>query len=199
MRRNGIGPRHDLTYLAPMPGAGKSFCSCAPARWAANISVGVCVPGIMATPRSSPAAMTASSTTGDTRNDAPASIAACACSTVSTVPAPTARPSRCANSAMRSIAPGVVSVNSTTRKPARTAASMAGAAADSIVVRRIALARTEPSRREELVGRHWHAGTIAGKPRSRLSASWTRAQLGERIRQRGRSLGPRRTMAHADS
>jgi hypothetical protein len=88
--------------------------------------------------------MTAGSTTGETRKRAPASTADLASSIVRTVPAPTTIPSRLENSPMRSSAPGVVSVNSMTLKPAFSAASIAGAAASSMVVRRMAEAFCDP-------------------------------------------------------
>jgi hypothetical protein len=104
----------------------------------------VWVPGIIATPSPAAVSMTASSTTGDTRNRAPASTAARASSGVRTVPAPTTIPGRLENSPMRSSAPGVVRVNSMTLKPARSAASMAGVAAPSSAVRRMAEALWDP-------------------------------------------------------
>ena len=133
-----MGPRHAFTKAGPMPGAGKSFWSGAPARCARSISVGVCVPGITATSMAMAASMTASSTTGDTRYRAPASTAARASSAVSTVPAPTTMPVRDANSPIRSSAPGVVIVNSMILKPPCSAASIAGRAARVSVVRRMA-------------------------------------------------------------
>ena len=82
--------------------------------------------------------------TGETTKRAPASATARTCSGSSTVPAPTRRSGRRENSPIRSRAPGVVRVNSTTRKPADTAASMAPAAASSKGVRRMAEARVRP-------------------------------------------------------
>jgi len=65
---------------------------------------------------------------GETRKVAPAELALRACSVVSTVPAPTDSSVLDANSAMSSNAPGVVSVNSTSRMPPSTAAFMASRA-----------------------------------------------------------------------
>ena len=141
IRRNGIGPRQALTNAGPVPGAGKSLTSCAPARCARSISVGVDVPGIMATPSDRAASITVSSVTGETRYRAPALTADLASSAVSTVPAPTTTLSRPENCSISSKAWGVVSVNSTTLKPPRMAASIAGAAASATGVRRIADAR----------------------------------------------------------
>jgi hypothetical protein len=126
--KNGIGPITDRSHVGPPAGAGNSLHSCAPARWARSISVGVVVPGIAATPSAPAAATTASSMTGETKKVAPAATARRACSTSSTVPAPTITPSRRENSWMSSNAPGIVSVNSTIVNPPRSAADMASAA-----------------------------------------------------------------------
>ena len=99
-----------------------------------------------ATPAASPAPITPGSITGETRNCAPRPTAARASSAVRTVPAPTIKSSRRENASTRSSAPGIVRVNSTIRKPPRTAASMAEAASSCDGQRRIADALASPSR-----------------------------------------------------
>ena len=89
-----MGPSTARTQSGPPWGQGNNLQSWAPARWAVNISVGVWVPGILATFSSFAALLTASSTTGETRKLAPASTDCCACSTFMTVPVPTIKPSR---------------------------------------------------------------------------------------------------------
>src|SRR5262249_55679194 len=69
-----------------------------------------------------------------------------ASSAVRTVPAPTIRSCRSENSSTRSRAPGMVSVNSTIRKPPRTAASMAERAVSRAGHLRIAEARASRRR-----------------------------------------------------
>ena len=102
MRRNGIGPSTARTKPAMSAGPGNSFCHAAPMRYACNSSVGVKQPGNIATSRSRAAAMICGSSTGDTRNFAPAPTAASTASRSSTVPAPTTSPGRRANSAISS-------------------------------------------------------------------------------------------------
>ena len=99
-----------------------------------------------ATPSDNPTEMTCGSMTGDTRKRAPRFTAVRASSVVRTVPAPTIRSGRRANSSTRSSAPGIVRVNSTIRKPPRTAASMAETAVSRAGHLRIAEALTSPRR-----------------------------------------------------
>ncbi len=141
MLRKGSGPRVCFTQAGPVDCPGNSFCSRAPDRCARNISVGVAQPGIIATPSSPAAAMTSSSTTGETRKRAPASTASAASSRVTMVPAPTIKSSRAENSRMRSRTLGMEKVNSITRNPPSTAAFIAWRALSESLVRRMAEAR----------------------------------------------------------
>ena len=103
--------------------------------------MGVNVPGIIATPRSTATPMTSSSTTGETRNRA-ARIDRAA-GVLDGEHGARADDELVTRGERLDVAEcaGVVSVNSTMRKPPRTAASIAGATASAMLVRRIADAR----------------------------------------------------------
>src|SRR5205823_3213667 len=82
-------PLSALRYFGPptLP-QGKILINLAPSEVAAISSVGVRAPGMANLPRAAAVRSTAAEKAGLTRNSAPASIQASACSDVSTVPAP---------------------------------------------------------------------------------------------------------------